>query len=218
MQRAASALARLGASPNAISIAGMVHALLAGAALASTRWCESDWLIRALCLLAAIAIQARLICNLLDGMVAIEGGKRSSVGELYNEIPDRVSDVAVLVGAGYALGALPVLGWGASVAAVWTAYIRAVGKGAGAGSDFGGPMDKKARMMLITLACVIWVAIPSAWRTSIALDAPVLGKSFNLWSIVLSIITLGSLLTCVLRLRRIARTLRTQHPIGPDHA
>src|SRR5438105_2817615 len=44
-------------------------------------------------LTAAGCIQLRLLCNLLDGMVAIEGGFRSRSGEVFNELPDRVSDV-----------------------------------------------------------------------------------------------------------------------------
>ena len=32
-------------------------------------------------------VLGRLLCNLLDGMVAVEGGKRSKSGELYNDVP-----------------------------------------------------------------------------------------------------------------------------------
>jgi CDP-diacylglycerol--glycerol-3-phosphate 3-phosphatidyltransferase len=35
----------------------------------------------------AAAVQARLVCNLLDGMVAIEGGKKSSVGRYTTSFP-----------------------------------------------------------------------------------------------------------------------------------
>src|SRR5262245_34124008 len=54
-------------------------------------------------LLAAIFIQLRLLCNLMDGMVAIEGGLRSAAGEIYNDLPDRVSDALILIAAGYSL-------------------------------------------------------------------------------------------------------------------
>ena len=43
--------------------------------------------------------QYGLLANLLDGLVAVEGGRRSPTGELFNEVPDRVSDVLVLAGA-----------------------------------------------------------------------------------------------------------------------
>ncbi len=50
---------------------------------------------------AALGIQLRLVCNLIDGMVAIEGGMKSPVGGLYNEVPDRIADPLLLIAAGY---------------------------------------------------------------------------------------------------------------------
>jgi phosphatidylglycerophosphate synthase len=76
-------------------------------------------------LVGAAAVQLRLLCNLLDGLVAIEGGRGSATGELFNELPDRVSDVLALVAAGYAVTWVawaPELGWAAALAAVLTAY------------------------------------------------------------------------------------------------
>ena len=56
-----------------------------------------------------LCVQLRLLCNLLDGMVAVEGGRSSPVGALYNEVPDRVADSLLLVALGYAVG-IPWLG------------------------------------------------------------------------------------------------------------
>ena len=90
-------LARNDISPNQISVASVFFAAVGAMALI--------WLTNALGLIVcAIAIQARLICNLLDGMVAIEGGKKSSVGQLYNEFPDRIADSVLIVALGYAAG------------------------------------------------------------------------------------------------------------------
>lgn len=53
-------------------------------------------------------VQLRLMANLLDGMVAERLGVASSVanplGLVYNDLPDRVSDIAILGGLGLALG------------------------------------------------------------------------------------------------------------------
>ena len=61
---------------------------------------------------------------MLDGMVAVEGGKGSPDGPIWNEAPDRYSDIVILVGAGYgaafAGAASPSLGWAAAVFAVMT--------------------------------------------------------------------------------------------------
>ena len=55
-------------------------------------------------LFAALGAQLRLTANMLDGMVALASGRDSKVGELYNEVLDRVSDAAVFIGVGYAWG------------------------------------------------------------------------------------------------------------------
>ena len=159
-QRAAAWLVQRGASADAISLAGMVAGLVAGLALAGTAlWPEAA---RPLWILGALGVQLRLLANLLDGMVAIGRGIASPAGELFNEVPDRVSDTAVFLGLGLAAGE-PALGLAAALAAMATAYVRAVGKAAGAPSDFRGPMAKQHRMALVT-AVALWHGLtPSAW-------------------------------------------------------
>src|SRR5688572_21882307 len=84
-QRLAAWLAGRDVSPNAISLSSIAFALAAGAAFALTAWTESDSLRRVLWLAGGVCVQLRLCANLLDGLVAVEGGKGSAVGELYNE-------------------------------------------------------------------------------------------------------------------------------------
>jgi phosphatidylglycerophosphate synthase len=203
-QRLASWLARRGASPNGISLAGMALGLAAGVALAATPWLPfpAD---RAAWVLAALFIQLRLLANMLDGMVAIEARRSSPVGELYNEVPDRVSDAAVLIGAGYAVGGDPVLGYAAACAAVFTAYIRSMGKAAGTLQDFSGPMAKQQRMFVITLAALYCGLAPSAWQ-------PGWGPagSWGVSAAALALVIAGALLTAGRRLAHIAAMLRTR--------
>lgn len=192
----AARLIQAGASPDAISLGGMVAGIGAGLALACIAWTPGA--ARPLWLLAALLVQFRLLANLLDGMVAIGRGVASARGELFNEVPDRVSDSAVLVGLGIAAG-MPWLGLAAALAAMATAYVRAVGRSAGAPSEFCGPMAKQHRMALIT-ALALWCALtPHAWRPAI------LGLGHEAW--VLVAITLLSLVTAWRRLARIARAL-----------
>src|SRR5207237_9019762 len=102
-------------------------------------------------LAAAVCIQLRLLCNLFDGMVAVEGGFRTKSGEIYNELPDRFADALIFVGAGYSLSTwatLPALGWAAAVLAVITAYVRTLGASVGAAQYFIGPMAKQQRMAI----------------------------------------------------------------------
>jgi phosphatidylglycerophosphate synthase len=137
----------------------------------------------------------RLLANLLDGMVAVGSGTASRVGELFNEIPDRVSDTAGLTGLGYALGGLPWLGWFAALLAVLTAYMRTLGKASGTGSDFRGPMAKQQRMFLVT--------VTSVFRAIAPFHVLPLAAEYCLW-----IICAGCVITIVRRLAGIAIALR----------
>ncbi len=204
-QRTATWLARRGVSPNGISLAGMVCGIAAGGVLAATAWL-AGWE-RLAWLAGAAFIQLRLLANLLDGMVAIESGRASPVGELYNEVPDRVSDAATLIGAGYAAGGDPVLGYLAACAALFTAYVRAMGKAAGAPQEYCGPMAKQQRMALLTFVALYCGLAPAAWQPTLA----ELGGR-GLAAAGLLAIALGALLTAIRRLIRIAANLRRSKP------
>jgi len=199
-QRLAGWLARRGVAPNGISVAGMVCGVAAGGALAATSYLSGveqrlTWVA------AAVLIQLRLLANMLDGMVAIEGRRASPVGELYNEVPDRVSDAATLIGAGYAAGGEIALGYSAACVALLTAYVRAMGKAAGAGQEFCGPMAKQQRMFLVTVVAGYCGLTPHDWQPSWGLATAALG-----------VIIVGGLWTAVRRLWRIALTLRKRTP------
>src|SRR5258708_21365956 len=82
----AGVLVRLRVSPNAISVGSIFFALAAGAAV----WdAPSDQPSRypLMLVLAAVAIQARVLCHVLDGMVAVEGGRKTKSGQVYDNLP-----------------------------------------------------------------------------------------------------------------------------------
>ena len=206
-KRVAAILVSRGVTANAISIFGMISAIVAGVALFLT----SHWLsgARALFVMAAIGIQLRLIANMLDGMVAIASSKASRVGELYNEMPDRVADAAVLIGAGYAIGGEPTLGWLAAVMAVFVAYVRALGKAAGAHNEFCGPMAKQHRMVAIIVTCLVMAVIPSSITPAWVLPSWLGGRTVSLMALALAIIIVGCVATAVRRTIRIAHALKS---------
>ena len=149
-------------------------------------------------LIGAAAVQLRLLCNMLDGMVAVEGGRRSRYGPIYNELPDRVEDSLLLVAAGYATdpGIGLALGLTAALLAAICAYVRLLGGTLGQPQDFIGPQAKPHRMFVLTLGLVAafvarFVGIYGPWL-----------------SLALAIICIGTLLTILLRTLRIARRLR----------
>jgi phosphatidylglycerophosphate synthase len=200
----ARALAVRGVSPNAISTAGMIAGVAAGLALVATTL--PDWQ-RPAFLAAAVLMQLRLLANMLDGMVAVQCQKASPVGELYNEVPDRVSDTAAFVGAGYAAGGHPVLGFSAALLALFIAYLRAEGKVAGAHQEFCGPMAKPQRVFVLTLLALYCGLAPQAWQPALAWP-PELG----LMGIGLGAIIAGEVWTALRRLRKIAGALKETSP------
>jgi phosphatidylglycerophosphate synthase len=192
-------LAARNVSPNGISIAGMCACIVAGIALGLTSSVES----RILWLIAAAGAQLRLTANMLDGMVALSSGRASKLGELYNEIPDRVSDTAVFIGAGFAWGGNVVLGYVATILAIFTAYVRAAGKIAGAPNEFCGPMAKQHRMLVITLISLYSAVTPRSWQMIAFNDSHI-----GLVTVGLLVIIVGSAITVIRRLGRIADALQ----------
>jgi phosphatidylglycerophosphate synthase len=194
-------------SPNFISVVGMAGGIVAGAAFAATAEIESDFAVRALFVLAAACIQLRLLCNVIDGLVAVEGNMRSPVGEIYNEAPDRISDICTIIGAGYALSGWPTMGYWAAIFAIGTAYTRALGKGAGLGSDFRGPIAKQQRMAILTAGALYLALTPASWHLWVQIgDQPAIGTL----GLCLALITIGSAFTCLRRLLGILRGLRAR--------
>jgi phosphatidylglycerophosphate synthase len=197
-ERIANFLAASGATPNAISIAGMICGICAGAMFAETTRASHAGIFW---LAGALFVQLRLLANLYDGMVAVARGIASPVGELFNEVPDRVSDAATLIGFGYAAGSDSLLGFIATIFAVFLAYLRAQGKVAGAHQEFCGPMAKQQRMAAVTIAAVVCAILSFVPAAAGEHDYRI--PEWTLWLIIL-----GSIITVIRRLHRIASGLR----------
>ena len=193
----ATALGNWGFRPNGVSVLSIFFAAAAGLAL----WrfgVGGSW---RLLVGAAAAIQLRLLCNMLDGLLAVEGGFKSKLGDLYNEVPDRVADVAILVGAGYAVVTMQygeILGWSAALLAVLTAYVRLLAGSLGAQQHFIGPMAKQHRMFVVTVGCLAGAIEHSRYGTARAV-----------W-LALIVVVLGSVVTLVRRLLRLGAEMQSR--------
>jgi phosphatidylglycerophosphate synthase len=192
-------LASKGVRPNQISIMSIVFSALAALCLTFHSICINP-LYTAMLIGAALFILLRLLCNLFDGMIAIEFGFSSKYGEIYNDFPDRIADSFILIGVGYAAlsikGSLE-LALLTALLAILTAYVRLLGASLGIKQYFIGPMAKQQRMALIIAACFLSIII---------------GKSVNsawVFLITLGIIAIGSLITIGRRLRRILMDLKS---------
>jgi len=115
----------------------------------------------------------------------------------------------LLIAAGYACG-IPELGYGATILAFGTAYIRALGGALGFEQDFVGPMAKQHRMFVLTLAAIVaffWQS-SSAFFWSYSASGYFTFSSSDVIDLALWIIVLGSALTCAIRLHRIAAMMK----------
>lgn len=188
-------LVAIGLHANHVSILSMVFAAAAGIAFWLAGTSEHPILF---CVLAIFGIQMRLLCNLVDGLMAVEGGLKTPTGEIYNDLPDRISDVAIILG--FAYGAQTqfsiTLGWLAALGAVMTAYIRLLGASLGVGHTFAGPQAKPHRMFTLTLAAIIW-----------AVEQSITDGSHSVFFTLL-FVNFGIFVTCVRRLKYIASELK----------
>jgi len=190
-------LLKTGLRPNQVSVLSIAFAAAAAGFLICpeppTWW---HWLAAAAC------IQLRLLCNLMDGMLAVEGGLKTPNGELYNEFPDRLADLLILAALGLADGttASERLGWLCAGGAVMTAAVRLHGAALTGVHDFRGPMAKPHRMALATAACLLQTGL-------LVTGTPALPLSWLLGTMLAGIaLTLGR------RLRVLSRTLHARQP------
>lgn len=186
----AAFLAAKGVTPNFISILSIIFAavsLLAFYLDVRTGELHIVWMA-----LAIVGIQGRLIMNLLDGMVAVEHDRKSPVGGIFNEVPDRVSDTFTLFGLIFFVRPMP---YGADLVylsialSITTAYIRTLGASLQVGHHFLGPMAKQHRMALVTAGCIIYLFYHPVFYY------------------LLIIMNVGLLITCYRRLARVFKLL-----------
>lgn len=192
----AARLAASGVTPNQVSQASMAAAALAGGAF----WLAGEtggFGRAALLVLAALGCQLRLLCNLFDGMIALEGGKAGPDGPFWNEFPDRVADLLILAGVGLGTGE-PALGFAAAALAIFTAYVRELGRAVGAPGDFSGPMAKQHRMAVVTAAALA------------SLLEPLFGAHGAVLTVALWVVAIGSALTVVRRSARLVGHLKAR--------
>ena len=188
----------MGLKPNTVSVFSIICAAAAGSVMWAADFSDFGWV---MWLAAAVGVQLRLFCNLMDGLLAVEGGLQSATGELFNEIPDRIGDAFILIPLGYAGGTAwtIALGWAAAVGAVLTAYIRALGASITGRHDFRGPMAKPHRMAAVTAACV-GMAVLDLTKTSIPLIM-----------VALAVINAGIVITCWRRITHLAGNMKQEH-------
>lgn len=198
-QNLAKLLSNLNITPDCISVMSVIFALLSGimfALIGTDILPEKLFFITPL--FAVMFMQLRLLCNLLDGMVAVECNKHSVYGDIFNEFPDRLSDSLIFVGAGIAGHSQLsiILGLVLALFAMFTAYTRVLGGAIGTKQYFIGPMAKQHRMAFLTITAIFCMLSSTI--------------HVKLFPIALSVMIFGCVITVYRRVTRIAQELRNK--------
>ncbi len=193
-------LTRVGARPNHVSASSVLFAALSGACLVVAATTAGPWAV-AWFAAAGACIPLRGLCNLCDGLMAIEGGLKTRSGEIFNDFPDRLSDSIVFVAAGYSVTWVSwgrELGWAAGLLSAMTAYVRVLGVSGGASQQFCGPMAKTHRMVVMAAACLA-ASVETA-----------MGHTPRAVMLALAVVVVGCVATIGRRTFRIARELEAR--------
>jgi phosphatidylglycerophosphate synthase len=186
-----------GIHPDAVSYASVVAAGAAALCFwlsGPARW---PWLL----LVAPLLCHVRLWMNMLDGMVALAGGKASARGEILNDLPDRVSDVLIFAGVAHSGWCHPLWAYWAAIFALLTAYVGTLGQAVAGRREFRGAMSKPWRMVVLNVAA--WVTLALYWADR----APRLwGQS--VFDLACALVVAGCVQTIVARLRATLRLLK----------
>jgi len=187
----------LGIHPNWVSYGSVV----ASAAAALCFW--QALALPALLIPAVLFCYVRLWLNMLDGMVALASGKASPVGEIVNELPDRVSDVLIFVGVAHSGLCHPLTAYWAALCALFVAYVGTLGQAVGVQREFSGIMSKPWRMVVLHVGA--WITLALLWS-----DGSVEYGGLTVLDWANLAVIAGCAETVVLRLIRIVRTLQTR--------
>jgi phosphatidylglycerophosphate synthase len=184
--------------PNTVSYSSIG----AAAAAALCFWQAGN--VPALLIPAAGFCYLRLWFNMLDGMVALASGKASRTGEIANELPDRISDVLIFVGAAHSGLCHPLTGYWAAIFALFVAYVGTLGQAVGVQREFSGIMAKPWRMVALHVGS--WIMLGQIWWGGG--KVPYAGLTILDWTHL--VITAGCIQTIAIRLDRIVRALHAK--------
>lgn len=134
-----------------------------------------------LLLLVALGIPIRLTMNALDGQVSRALGIDDPMGEVKNELGDRLADMLIFASFCF-LSEIPLpISLGALCITFLVAYVGILGKAVSGVREYSGNMGKPDRMATITITAAL-VAITSEWYwLSIGLIIIIILGVYTLW-------------------------------------
>lgn len=151
-------LVRAGVSADAVTLAALPVAALAALCLALSPAAPA--------LLLAVPVLAglRILLNLLDGAVARRTASSHPRGELFNELGDRLADIAFLAPVAILPGASPTIVLLGVTIGVLASYVGITTRAAGGERIYRGILSKPGRMALLSVAALAWLVVgDAAW-------------------------------------------------------
>ena len=185
-------LARLGVSPNDITLASLLTASGAAVALAGGRFALGGWL-----------YFLTGILDILDGRVARATGRVSQAGAYFDSVVDRYAELVVFGGLAYfyrsSVALFVVLA--ASLGSVMVSYARARGEALGVDVNVG-TMQRPERVFYLGLAMVLAPIIEMTVGHGIF-------PAMTLVAVVLAWLAVSTNLTALARIRHTMSRLAT---------
>ena len=146
-------LAAANVTPDRLTLASIPVAILGGACLLASAQAPL-WL-----LFVPVLAATRLILNLLDGAVARRTGLMHPRGELYNEVSDRIADIAFLAPVAFLPGASAMVVMFGVMGALLASFIGVVARAAGGERIYRGVLSKPGRMVLVSVCAVAAIVV-----------------------------------------------------------
>lgn len=136
-------------NPDILSYLAVVVALVTGFCFYFSGYNSS------LLIVAIILTFLRMTLNTLDGVIAIEKGNLRLEGEIVNALPDRYSDIFVMLGIAFSSYCNIYLGTIAAISVILVSYSGMLGKAIGVSWQHQGPLGKVERLILIMVAALL---------------------------------------------------------------
>lgn len=170
-------LIRAGISADAVTMSGVVFALLGGLGIWLGRT-GNLWL-----LLLPVGAFLRTASNALDGWIAEETRTSRPVGEVLNETGDRIGDVAIFLPVAFIDGIPDLLVMGVLCTILVVSFLGIAVKAAGGPRVYAGVMGKPDRMLVMGAAGIAGVFVDPT----------------NVFTFALWLVLAGALITLVQR-------------------
>lgn len=154
LEPSASALARMGLTPNKVSLLSLIFALLSGI---SYYYSSGSQMYLAAALVFVIL---NSFTDAVDGVMARQKNIQSDRGDLLDHVIDRYADTFIICGIFFAGYTHWIIGTAAITGVLITSYMGTQAQAVGAGRDYGGIMGRADRLALIIMVTAANIVYP----------------------------------------------------------